>query len=506
MTRKSVVAAIVATMVVALGLGAAWMWRIRQAPGHANTPAGAPALSAPATAVDPTRAPVAIDARRQQLIGVRTVKATRSNLGQVIRTVGAVRYDETRVVDANIKLDGWIRDLAADYTGRFVERGAPLLTLYSPDLLAAEREYVLALAARDEMSASILTETKTRADALVSAARERLVRMDVSAGELRDLDDSRQPRDAVVLTSPASGVVIEKQAVKGAYVTSGQTLYRIADLSVVWVEADVYEQDVPFVHVGDRATVTLDAYPGETESGRVTYVYPFLDPQTRTNKVRYEFPNSRGRLKPGMYATVELTTRSMTGIILPADAVLDSGREQLVFIAEGNGRFVPRSVTIGRRVGENVQIATGVDEGEEVATAAAFFLDSESQLRGAVQSYAPPAAASSPASPSASDQIQIALRTMPDPARTGENQFEARVADSQGKPITDADVTVHLFMPAMPTMNMPAMQNDVTLSAVSAGVYRGTGQVLMAGRWDLTVSVSRAGKTLGSRQQPLVAR
>ncbi|MEO7190977.1 MAG: FixH family protein [Vicinamibacterales bacterium] len=449
------------------------------------------------------RGPVVIDTRRQQLIGVRTVKATRSNLGQTIRTIGAVRYDETRVVDANIKLDGWIRDLTADYTGRFVERGAPLLTLYSPDLLAAEHEYVLAMAARDRMAASILSDTKIRADALVSAARERLVRVDVSAEELRELDESRQPMDALLLRAPASGFVIEKQAVKGAHVTSGQTLYRIADLSVVWVEADVYEQDIPFVHVGGRATVTLEAYPGESESGRVAYIYPYLDEQTRTNKVRYEFPNVRGRLKPGMYATVELSTRSITGITLPADAVLDSGREQVVFVAEGGGRFVPRAVTIGRRVGGDIQITKGVDEGEEVASAAAFFLDSESQLRGALQSYAPSPTTSSPPS---RDAIQVALRTVPDPARIGENQFEATVADSQGKPLTDADVTVQLFMPAMPTMNMPAMRNEVTLSAVSAGVYRGTGQVLMAGRWDLTVSVSRAGKSLGSRQQPLVAK
>jgi hypothetical protein len=271
----------------------------------------------------------------------------------------------------------------------------------------------------------------------------------------------------------------------------------------VWVEADVYEQEMPLVKVGGRAVVTLDAYPGERFGGRVIYIYPYVDEKTRTNKVRYVFSNREGRLKPGMFANVEIAAPAGIGITIPTNAVVDSGKEQIVFVAKGDGYFEPRRVTIGRRFGAEVQVLDGVSEGESVATGATFFLDSESQLRASLQGYEPQPTTGTAARP---PQLDITWRSVPDPPKAGENQFEATVKDPSGKPVDDAQVSVQFFMAAMPTMNMPAIRNEVKLSNAGVGVYRGTGQVMMAGRWDATVIVTRGGQRVGLKQITIVAR
>ena len=507
MTRTRLLIAAATLVGLVSAAAALWQWRA----GRLTDQAAMPGMTMPSNATLPapvtatSRGDVSMDLRRQQLIGVRTVKATRGALSQMVRAVGVVRSDEARVIDVNVKLEGWIRDLSADYTGRLVRQGEPLLTLYSPDLLATEHEYVLALASRDQLRSSVMPDATLRAEALVAAARQRLVQWDVPMEDLGELETNRKSKDTMTLRAASAGFVIEKTAVKGAHVTPGQTLFKIADLSVVWVEADVYAQEMSAITVGSRATVVLDAYPGQRTTGRVIYLSPYVDEQTRTNKVRFAFPNPQGRLKPGMFATVEINTEGSSGITVPTDAVLDSGREQLVFVAQGNGYFTPRPVTIGRRLGAAVEILKGLAEGEEVASGAAFFLDSESQLRSGVQAFAPSATSGGAVPAPGAQGLQVVLRTSPDPAKTGENQFEATVADSRG-PVPDAEVSVQLFMPAMPAMNMPAMRNEVKLSAAGTGTYRGTGQMMMAGRWEATVTVTRAGQRVGSTQTTVVAR
>jgi hypothetical protein len=311
--------------------------------------------------------------------------------------------------------------------------------------------------------------------------------------------------ETIEFRSPAGGFVIEKTAVQGLHVTAGQSLYKVVDLSFVWVEADLYEFDLGAARVGQAARVTFDAYPGRDFAGRLVYVYPYLNEATRTNRVRIELPNPDGRLRPGMFATVQLTTGGASGLLVPVDAVLDSGTEQVVFVAQGEGHFEPRTVRIGKRVGHDVQVVDGLKGDEQVAAGATFFLDSESQLRAAAPGYE--AAAGVPtAAPVAGGLLAISVRTIPDPATTGENQFEVSVRDPAGAAVTDADVVIQLFMAGMPTMGMPAMRNEVKLTAAGGGIYRGTGQILMAGRWDATVSVTRAGQRLGSIQLPIVAK
>jgi len=482
--------------------------RVSAATGGAPAPRSMPGMTSDNTqphmgdsTITP-RGPITIDPRRQQLIGVRTVPVAHERLQQTVRTVGVVRYDETRQADINLRVEGWIRDLYVDYTGQPIQKGQPLFTLYSPDLLTTQQEYLLALKTRDQVQGSVIAEARDRADQLVAAARQRLSLWDLPQDEIRALEEKRQPLEVVIFRSPVSGFVIEKQALRGLHIMPGQTLYRIADLSVVWVEADVYERELSALRPGAAATITVDAYPGDRLTGRVIYVYPYLDEKTRTNKVRFEFANRGGRLKPGMYANVELRGTDGMALTVPLDAVLDSGQEQIVFVAHGDGMFEPRTVKVGRRGANSVEIVEGLKHGEQVATGATFFLDSESQLRASLQEYEPtPASAAAPAS-----GTQITFRTRPDPPRTGENQLEVTVKDASGKPIDDADVNVQFFMPAMPTMAMPSMRSEAKLSPAGGGVYRGTGQVMMAGRWETTVTVTRAGQRLGTKQQQVVAQ
>jgi Cu(I)/Ag(I) efflux system membrane fusion protein len=473
---------------------------------NATSIAHMPTTGTPANSASPVATPrgsVTIDARRQQLIGVRTVPVTRESLAQTVRAVGVIRYNETRLADVNLKVEGWIRDLYVDSTGQPIQKGQPLFTMYSPDLLNTQQEYLLALKTRDHLQQSTIPDARQRADELVASARRRLSLWDLPAEDIRALEEKRQAIDAVVFRSPASGFVIEKQAIAGLHVMPGQSLYKVADLSTVWIEADVYETEISGVRSESSAAVTVDAYPGEQFSGRVVYVYPYLDEKTRTNKVRFELANRGGRLKPGMFVNVELKIGGGMGLTVPGNAVLDSGSEQVVFVAQGDGVFEPRKVKIGRRLGDSTQILEGLKEGDQVATGATFFLDSESQLRASLQGYEAPQAGSGAAP---TQQLDITFHSVPDPAKVGENQFEIMVKDQSGKPIADAEVAVQFFMPAMPTMNMPAMRNEVKLSPAGGGVYRGTGQVMMAGRWDASVTVTRGGQRLGTKQLPVVAK
>ena len=503
--------ALIGTLLIAVASIAAILFVLgRQADNRRGTAkeaaaSGAPGagLPAPAAGAADSRAEVTLDLRRQQLIGVRTATVKREAFDKTIRTVGIVKYDETRLADVNLKIEGWIRDLFVESPGQAVRRGQALFTLYSPELLATQQEYLLALETREQMQPSQVSDAREYADRLVQAARQRLALWDLSPQQIRALETTRQPHTAMTFRSPVSGVVIEKPALQGMHIMPGQSLYKIADVSVVWVEADVYEAEIALIKPGQRAAVTLDAYPGERLFGRTVFIYPYVAENTRSVKVRFAFDNSRGRLKPGMFANVELHAPMGVGLVVPADAVLDSGTRQLVFVAEGDGYFQPRDVKVGQRLGETVQILQGLKEGERVAAGAAFFLDSESQLRASVQGFEP---APNIATGEARQRLDITFTSQPDPARVGDNTFEVTVKGPDGQPVADAEVSIVFFMAAMPSMSMPAMKNETKLAPAGNGAYRGAGQVMTAGRWDVTVVVSRGGQRLGTRQIGVVAR
>jgi membrane fusion protein, copper/silver efflux system len=327
-------------------------------------------------------ATVEIDPARVQSMGIKTEKLAVRTFTRTLRTVGTVEIDETRVSHVQAKFEGWIEDLHVDYIGKPVKAGQPLYSVYSPELVAAQEEYLLALEGLEtDRSGPMAAETAAWSKSLVEAARRRLARWDVPDEEIEHLGHTRTTHRAVTINSPVDGIVMKKTAVKGMNVMPGMDMFEIADLSRVWIQADVYEQDIPFVRVGQSAGLTLEALPGRTLTGRVEFVAPALDPTTRTAKVRLEFDNAKELLKPGMYTTVEIGFSMGRGLALPEEALIDTGRQKIVFVALGAGRFEPRAVTLGSKVDRFYQVVSGLAAGEEVATSAQFLLDSESRLK-----------------------------------------------------------------------------------------------------------------------------
>lgn len=333
-------------------------------------------------------AAVKIDAQRQQLIGLRTAEVTEGPISSDWRTVGRVAVDETRVRKINIKIDGFVEKLFVNYTGKLVRRGDPLFSLYSPDLLSAEQEYLLALRTRQQLGASPAGED------LVASARRRLELWDIPKAEIAALEQTGEPRRTMTLTSPIAGVVTAKNVVQGSRLTTGEMPFEITDLSEVWVLADAHESDLPRVKLGTPVTLTLEAMPGQAFAGKVSFIEPVLDPKTRTVKVRLAFANHHGDLRPEMFGEVVFHARPHKGLRVPADSIIDSGDRKVVFIALGDGRFEPREVKAGDMAGDLVEVTAGLSAGENVIVRASFLVDSESQFKAAlaaVTAKSPPA-------------------------------------------------------------------------------------------------------------------
>jgi Cu(I)/Ag(I) efflux system membrane fusion protein len=335
---------------------------------------------------------VAIDPQRQQLIGLRTTEVSRGPVGESWRTVGKVAVDETNVHHVNIKVGGFVDTVYVDYVGRPVKRGERLFSIYSPDLLSVQQEYLLALRTRKALAEGGVATGA--GDDLVDAARERLRLWDVPESEVERLERTGKPVKNLTMYSPMSGVVTKKDIVMGHRLNEGDMPYEITDLSRVWVLADAYETDLGRIRMGMPATLSLQAFPNQAFKGRVIFVDPILDPKTRTAKVRLEFQNPRGELKPEMFGEVTLRTAARDGLRIPADALIDSGTKKVVFVALGEGKFQPREVEVGPITGEQVEVGpvtgeqvevlSGLTEGERVVTRANFLVDSESRLRASL--------------------------------------------------------------------------------------------------------------------------
>jgi membrane fusion protein, copper/silver efflux system len=327
---------------------------------------------------------VQISPEKQQLIGVKIGTVELKPLEKVIRTIGRVDYDEKRIVTVSPKIGGWIEDLYIDFTGKFVRQGDPLLTIYSPELVSTQEEYLLALRARKDLKKSPFPEVAGSGDSLAESAKRRLKLFDITDEQIKTLEESGQSKKTLTLYSPFSGFVLEKTAYKGMNVMPGMALYKLADLSVVWLIADIYEYELPFVRVGQQAAVQLSYLPGETFTGKAIYIYPALDPSTRTAKVRFEFSNSQGKLKPEMYANVEIKIHLGQKLVVPEGAIIDTGIRQMAIIDKGSGYFEPREVKVGSKVDDYYEVIKGLKAGERVVTSANFLIDSESKLKEAM--------------------------------------------------------------------------------------------------------------------------
>jgi RND family efflux transporter MFP subunit len=352
-------------------------------PGAAAPPA-AGGMNMPLESGVEGLAPITITPTQEQQIGVRTGPVERRNLTRTIRTVGLVKPDETRRSDLNAKVDGWIERLYVDFTGQLVRQGQPLLAIYSPDLVATQEEYLLALRSRERLKDSPFPEIARSGDELVASAERRLRLWDISEGQLRQLRTTGKAQKTLTLYAPFNGFVMERMATEGMRVMAGMTLFRLADLSHVWLEADLYTPDMPLVKLGDHATISVQGVPDRTYTGRIAYIYPVVEGQTRTAKARFDVPNPGFVLKPDMYADVEMHVPLGEQLAVPTEAVMDTGERQIVFVALGQGRYMPREIKVGERSGDWYVVESGLRAGERVVTSAQFMLDSDSRLKSAV--------------------------------------------------------------------------------------------------------------------------
>jgi Cu(I)/Ag(I) efflux system membrane fusion protein len=334
-----------------------------------------------AAASIPGFAEVTIDPARQQLIGLRTVKVAEGPLGGAWRTSGRVVADETRVRKVTVKVEGFVERLFVDVTGQPVRKGQPLLSLYSPDFVSAQQEYLLALKTKAALSHGELSDSG--AD-LVASARRRLQWWEVQESDLARLEQGGEVRKSLTLLSPLAGVVTVKSVVQGQRVGPTDALFEVTDLSRVWVMADAYEPDLGRVKVGQAAAFTASAFTGRTFQGRIAFIDPVMDPKTRTAKLRIELSNPKGELRPEMFGDVTVQAPARKGLSVPQDAVLETGARAIVFVALGDGRFQPREVVVGQRSEGRVEIKDGLGIGESVVSGAAFLVDSESSLRAAM--------------------------------------------------------------------------------------------------------------------------
>ena len=329
-------------------------------------------------------ATVEITSEGIHLSGVQTEPAVFERVARSVRTVGTVAADETRIRHVHTKTAGWVERLFVNFTGQLVRRGQPILSIYSQELLASQQEFLRARETASRFAASELQEVRRGGEELLQSAEQRLRLFDVPEDFITELKRTGQPQRAVTLLAPVSGFVTAKEVFEGQQIEPGMELFTITDLSRVWIEADFYEYEARALHIGQEAKVTLPYDPSRALAGRVTYVYPTLNPDSRTLRVRLEFQNPDFALKPAMFANVELPLEATDGIVIPDSAVIDTGERQIVFVSLGGGRFEPREVKLGVRSSGKAQVLSGVAVGDQVVTRANFLLDSESQLRAAV--------------------------------------------------------------------------------------------------------------------------
>ena len=327
---------------------------------------------------------IIISPERLQTLGVRVDTVRYRKLEKVIRTIGRVDYDERLLTTISTKVSGWIEKLYVDYTGKFVKKNERLYEIYSPEVVTTEQEYLLALQGKTASRETEFLQIEQDAASLLESTRQRFELWDVPEQHIRELESTKRITKAMMIHSPARGFVITKNILEGKYIHSGHELFVIADISNVWVYADIYEYEIPLIKEGQPAELELSYYPGEAFQGKVSYIYPYLEEKTRTIKIRFEFPNPGWKLKPGMFANVKLFTQiADRSLALPEDAVLDTGERQLVFVNKSEGVFEPREVNLGIKAEGYYLVLEGVEDGEVVATSANFLIDSESRLGSA---------------------------------------------------------------------------------------------------------------------------
>ncbi|OLE57784.1 MAG: efflux transporter periplasmic adaptor subunit [Chloroflexi bacterium 13_1_20CM_2_59_7] len=511
--RKAFFLALVGNLVFLGALAGIW-WSARRSttPRHAagsapNVAAQLAQSSSPSSAPPPMEtplAPVQLSAERLQSIGVMFGTVERKPVQDEIRVTGNVAIDETRLSYVQTRFSGYIVKVFADATYKYVRDGQPLFTIYSPELAAAEREYLLAKQNAQGLSQSTVPGVSAGFASLLAASADRLKQWNVPQREIDRLESSSQVQQELEIDSPVSGYITERHALPNLTFQPDTHLYTIANLSTVWVFAQIFQNDLGRIRVGAPTALSVDSYPGKTFRGRVDFIYPDVDTTTRTARVRLVFSNPNLALTPGMYVNVVLQVPLGNQLVIPVGGVLQSGTRQIVFVDRGAGYLEPRDVQLGPQAGDQYVVLKGLKAGERIVTSANFLIDSESQLQAAVGSFVPPPPGAGEAAamnaPTTRPAPQIELSTAPSTPRKGTNLYRVKLATSDGFPITGAQVSVRSYMPGMPQMGMAAMNVVTPLSEKGGGIYEGQVNLDSGGAWQLTITAIKNGAVLATKK------
>jgi RND family efflux transporter MFP subunit len=466
-----------------------------------------PESSAPEQTAQATLAPVQLTPERMQSIGVTTGTVEYKQLTDEIRATGTVDIDERLVSYVQVRFPGYIRNVFANASFQYIHKGEPLFTVYSPDLVATEQDYLLARQSQKGLSTSTIDGVASGAESLSEAAEQRLEQWDVPPTEIAKLKKTGKVITDLTVNSPVSGYITERNALPNMYVEPSTRLYTVADLSRVWIDAQVFQEDIGRIKPGDMAQITADSYPGRTFSGQIEEILPQVDMATRTVRVRLSIANPGLKLKPGMFVNVDLKTSLGRQLVVPASAVFQSGTKQIAFVNHGNGRLEPREITVGPRVGDVFVVLKGLEAHQSIVTSANFLIDSESQLQAAEGAFAPPppGAGNTTQPANAPARGNIDFTTDPNPPQKGSNIFRARLTDASGVPVVGADVTAAFYMPSMPAMGMAAMNTTSKLADKGGGMYEGAGSLGSGGTWQVTISAQKNGQVVATKQMSVNA-
>jgi len=457
--------------------------------------------------MDVPLAPVQLTAEQMRNIGMTTGTAEMNDLSDELRATGSVAIDDRMLSYVQVRFSGSIRKVFANATYQYVRKGQPLFTVYSPELVATQQEYLLANENQRALSSSSIPDVVAGARSLSTAAERRLAQWEIPESEIAQLKRTGKVLTELTIQSPASGYITERNALPNMYAEPGTRLYAIADLSRVWVNAQVFQSDVGRLKTGDRAAITVDAYPQKTFSARVEEVLPQVDATTRTVQVRLSVDNPGLLLKPGMFVDVNFKSSLGRRLVVPASSVLETGLKQIVFLNKGDGRIEPKEVVLGPRIGGNFVILKGLEAHQPIVTSANFLIDSESQMQGGSGASAPSAQNSDVSAGSASRQsLQITFTTNPDPPRKGSNALSVKLTGGTDAMVSGADVSVTFHMAAMPEMDMAAMNMTEKLAEKSGGVYQGTCELPSGGTWQVIVTAKQHGQIVATKKLTVFAK
>lgn len=504
-------------VLVALLLGTWWYSRAvharqKEASPQASTPAAPVQEKASATTESAARsplAPVQLSAERLQSIGVRFGTVRRKLVQDEIRVTGNVAIDETRLSYVQTRFSGYIVKVFADATYKYVTKGQALFTIYSPELVAAEREYLVAKQNGQTLSESSVPGVAAGMESLIAASTARLKQWNVPQSEIARLESSGQASEELEIDSAVSGYVIERNALPNLTVQPDTRLYTIADLSTVWVVAQAFQNDLGRIRVGEGAVLTADSFSGKEFRGKVDFIYPDVDMTTRTVRVRLIFSNSNLTLTPGMFVNVTLQVPLGNRLVIPVNGVLQSGTQQIAFVDKGAGYLEPREVQLGPQAGDDYVVLKGLKDGERIVTSANFLIDSESQLQAAIGSFTPPPPGAGEAAAVNAQggevKAHMEFSTEPATAHKGPNIYRVKLTGADGSPISGALINVRSFMPAMPQMGMAAMNVVTPLGEKAAGVYEGQVNLETGGTWQISVTATKGGAVIAAKQLSLNA-